>query len=279
MARDALREDLGMVDAAQLDANADLSAALIDDSATARAQLFCREEAVLCGAIWFETTMRMLNANVQINWRRSDGDALQDGDMVCEVEGVARAILTAERGAMNLLQTLSGTASIARQFAAAVKGSGARVLDTRKTIPGMRAAQKYAVAVGGGCNHRMGLYDQVLIKENHIAAAGGVGEALRRAQAAMPPDARVQIEVECIGQLKEAVDAGAARVLLDNFSLQTMREAVEFCRAAGGVEVEASGNVELDSVRAVAETGVDFVSVGAMTKHLRAVDFSLRLTL
>ncbi len=284
---DALREDIG---------GGDLTAALIDESALAGARLLCRESAVLCGAAWFEEAFRQVWARaqtqaqtggaVEIRWRHHDGDLLEAGAVVCEVKGCARTILSAERTAINLLQTLSGTATIARQYAAAVAGTAARVVDTRKTIPGMRLAQKYAVATGGAHNHRMGLFDQILIKENHIAAAGSVAEAVARARAAVSNHAAseneiaiaiaivIEIEVESLAQLQQALDAGAPRIMLDNFDLATMREGVAMAR--GRAELEASGNVSPEQVRAIAQTGVDYISIGALTKHLKAVDFSLR---
>lgn len=263
----ALREDVG---------DGDLSAALIAADARASAALVCREAAVLCGAAWFEEVFAQVDAAARIEWRFDDGDALQAGDAVCRITGPARALLTAERTAINLLQTLSATATAARRLADAVAGAGARITDTRKTLPGLRRAQKYAAAVGGARNHRLGLFDQILIKENHIAAAGGIAAALQRAREIMPAaDAsRIEIEVETLAQLDEALAAGARRIMLDNFSLDDLRAAV--AAAAGRAELEASGDITLDNARAMAATGVDFISVGALTKHISAVDFSLR---
>ena len=261
---DALREDIG---------GGDLTAALINQSAVAGARLLCRESAVLCGVAWFEETFRQVDDAVQIHWLHHDGDCLKADAVVCEIKGRARAILSAERTAINFLQTLSGTATTARQYADAVAGTVARVVDTRKTIPALRRAQKYAVAVGGAHNHRMGLFDQILIKENHIAAAGSVAEAVRRARAAAD-QTPIEIEVESPAQLQQALDAGADRIMLDNFDLAAMREGVALTR--GRAELEASGNVSPETVREIAQTGVDYISIGALTKHLRAIDFSLR---
>ena len=261
---DALREDIG---------DGDLTATLIDECAVAAARLICRQEAVLCGAAWFEEAFRQVDGGVEIRWLCSDGERLAAGAVVCEINGPARAILSAERTAINFLQTLSGTAAIARRYADAVAGTGVQIVDTRKTLPGMRRAQKYAVAAGGAGNHRMGLFDGILIKENHIAAAGSVAQAVRRARAAAG-DAAIEVEVESLAQLQQALDAGAARILLDNFDLQRLRQGVAL--AGGRAELEASGNVSLETVRDIANTGVDYVSIGALTKHLTAVDFSLR---
>jgi len=264
LARDALREDIG---------GGDLTAALIEPNARADARLLCRERAVLCGAAWFEQAFHQVDREVEIAWHCADGAQLRAGEIVCELHGRARALVTAERTAVNLLQTLSGTATAARRYAEAAAGSGARIMDTRKTIPGLRLAQKYAAAVGGAHNHRIGLFDQVLIKENHIAAAGSLENAVRRARA-FAPGGFVEVEVETLAQLREALDAGAQRILLDNFDLPHLREAAELAR--GRAELEASGAVTLKEVREIAATGVDCISIGALTKHLAAVDFSLR---
>lgn len=261
----ALAEDVG---------TGDLTAALVNADTQSKGRVICRETAVLCGTAWFEAVFRQVDASVDIEWHAHDGEPLLADQVVCELAGPARAILTGERTALNLLQTLSGTASMAAVYAEAVAGTGARVLDTRKTLPGLRRAQKYAVACGGGHNHRVGLYDAVLIKENHIAAAGSIEAALAAARQ-VAGDAWIEIEVESIEQLKQALAAGAERLLLDNFSLDQLREAVDL--NAGSARLEASGGVSLDTVRAIAETGVDDISVGSMTKDLRATDFSLRL--
>lgn len=263
-AQRALAEDVG---------RGDLAAALIDPHAGARAQVIARETAVLCGAAWFEEVFRQLDRDVHVSWRAHDGDDIQADQVLCRLEGPARALLTGERTALNFLQTLSGTATAARRYAEAVKGTRAVILDTRKTLPGLRRAQKYAVRVGGARNHRMGLFDGMLIKENHIAAAGGIAAAIAaaRSQNVKVP---VEIEVETLAQLHAAIAAGADIVLLDNFNLDGLRVAVR--ETAGRVKLEASGGLDLERVRAVAATGVDYISVGALTKHLHAVDLSMR---
>ena len=260
----ALAEDIG---------DGDLTAALVPEDARARGRVISREDAVLCGAAWFEEAFRQVDDRIAIHWEARDGDAVKRDQLLCRLEGPARGLLTGERTALNFLQTLSGTATAARRYAEAVKGTGATVLDTRKTLPGLRSAQKYAVACGGANNHRMGLYDGILVKENHIMAAGGITAAVRAARAggAKVP---VEVEVEDMQQLHEALDAGADILLLDNFDLAGMREAVR--AAAGRAKLEASGGIDLTQIRAVAETGVDYVSIGALTKHVRAVDLSLR---
>ncbi|MHB8309782.1 MAG: carboxylating nicotinate-nucleotide diphosphorylase [Metallibacterium sp.] len=260
----ALAEDLG---------SGDLTASLLPD-VPLRAQLICREQAILAGAPWFEACLRALDAKVRCIWRLADGAALQPGITVCVIEGHGRALLSAERCAINFLQTLSGTATATARHVAAVAGTHARILDTRKTLPGLRLAQKYAVRCGGGGNHRVGLFDMVLIKENHIAAAGGINAAMTAARA-LHPDAPLEVEVETLQQLDEALALHPDRILLDNFTLADMIRAVQ--RGAGRVPLEASGGIGLQQLRAVAETGVDFISIGALTKHVHAVDFSLRV--
>lgn len=260
----ALAEDVG---------SGDLTAALIPAAARAEARIFAREQGVLAGAPWAQEVFRQVDPHIAVRWNRRDGAALMPDTTVCTLAGPARGILTAERTALNFLQTLSGTATTAHRYAEAVEGTGAAVIDTRKTLPGLRSAQKYAVAVGGCRNHRMGLYDFILLKENHIAAAGGVAAALTAARA-RATDVPVEIEVETLAQLDEALAAGARRVLLDNFDLAGLREAVRI--AAGRAQLEASGGVDLEHLRAIAATGVDYVSVGALTKHVRALDLSLR---
>jgi nicotinate-nucleotide pyrophosphorylase (carboxylating) len=262
--RAALAEDVGP---------GDRTAALIPADAVACANILSREAAVLSGAPWVDEVFRQIDPTVRIDWLARDGERLSAGQTLCRLTGPARALLTGERTALNFLQTLSGTATLARRWADAVAGTGARILDTRKTIPGLRLAQKYAVTCGGCHNHRIGLYDAVLIKENHIAAAGSVAAALNAA-AASAAGLEVEIEVENLDQLREALAAGARRVLLDNFPLARLREAVAI--AGGRARLEASGGVTLDTVRAIAETGVDDISVGALTKDLRAVDLSMR---
>ena len=262
----ALAEDVG---------DGDRTGALVPADAQVRARLIVREDAVLCGRPWAEEVLRRVDARIAVQWQQPEGARLAPGATVCEWTGPARGILTAERSAMNFLQLLSGVASATRRHVdaiAEVPGNRAVILDTRKTLPGLRRAQKYAVRVGGGSNHRMGLYDAILIKENHIAAAGGVTAALVAARGAGVP---VQIEVETIAQLEEAIAAGAKSVLLDNFEPERMREAVRV--AAGRAVLEASGGVNLDTVRAYAATGVDRISIGSLTKDVKATDFSLRI--
>ena len=260
----ALREDVG---------SGDCTAALIPADRSLATRVVCREDAVLAGRAWFDETFRQLDDGVRVDWSAEEGERLQPDREVCRMRGPARAILTGERTALNFLQTLSGTATRTRRYVDAIAGTGTVVLDTRKTLPGLRRAQKYAVLCGGGANHRIGLFDAVLIKENHIAAAGTIRAAVRAAQATRG-DRLLEVEVENIGQLGEAVAAGAQRVLLDNFPLAALREAAQLF--ADRVELEASGGIELDTIRAVAETGVHFISTGDLTKSVRAVDFSMR---
>lgn len=260
----ALAEDVGA---------GDLTAQLAPDR-PARARVVCRESAVLCGSAWFEACMRRLDPEVHIDWRVRDGERADPGALLCSIEGRARALLSGERCALNFLQLLSAVATATRRYVDAVAGTRAAILDTRKTLPGLRVAQKHAVLAGGGMNHRMGLWDAILIKENHIAAAGGVSAALRAAAAYSSQAQWVQIEVETLDQLREAVDAGAKMVLLDNMNLGQMREAVRW--TAGRATLEASGGITLENVRAIAETGVDRISIGALTKDVRAIDLSMR---
>lgn len=261
----ALEEDLG---------SGDITAGLIDANASSRVEILCREAAVLCGSPWFDEVFRQLDAKVDIEWMALDGDLLAPGQLICRLSGNTRALLSGERTALNYLQTLSGTATLARRYADAVAGTGVRILDTRKTLPGLRLQQKYAVSCGGCDNHRIGLYDAILIKENHIHAAGSIGAALQAAEKAAPAGTSIEIEVESLAQLEEALANGAKRVLLDNFDLGNLREAVEL--NAGRARLEASGNVNLETVRAIAETGVDDISVGSLTKDVKAVDLSMR---
>ncbi|MCD2511348.1 carboxylating nicotinate-nucleotide diphosphorylase [Comamonas endophytica] len=262
----ALQEDVG---------EGDLTAALIDPARRARARVIAREEGVLCGAPWAEATLRALDPGVRITWHVGEGGGLQPDALVFEAEGRARALLTAERTALNFLQLLSGVAGKTAQYVAMVEGTRARICDTRKTLPGLRLAQKYAVRTGGGSNHRVGLHDAVLIKENHIAAAGGIQAVLRAAQQVASRAAFIQIEVENLGQLREALDAGARMVLLDNMPLDMVRRAVGM--NAGRAVLEISGGVALEGLRALAETGVDRISIGGLTKDVRAMDFSMRM--
>ena len=261
----ALAEDIGC---------GDLTALLAPAGRRALGTVVSREDAVLAGRAWFDACFRRLDPRARIEWAAADGDAIVAGRTICEVEADTRALLTAERSALNFLQLLSGTATLTRQYAAAVAGTRAQIVDTRKTLPGLRLAQKYAVRCGGGTNHRLGLYDGILIKENHILAAGGVTAALAAAAALARGGAFVQIEVENLEQLAEALDAGATLVLLDNMDPAQMRQAVGL--TAGRAQLEASGGVRLETVRAVAETGVDRISVGSLTKDVRAIDLSLR---
>lgn len=263
--RRALAEDVG---------SGDLTAVLIPDGQRSRAQVVTRENAVLCGCAWFDEVFHQLDAHVRVTWKTSDSAAIRAGQTLCQIEGSARAILTGERSALNFLQTLSGVATRTRAYVDAVRGTNAIILDTRKTVPGLRLAQKYAVRCGAGQNHRLGLYDGILIKENHIAAAGSITAALNAARNAAKPGVLLEIEVENLEQLREALAAGAKRILLDNFDLAGLRTAVSETR--GRAQLEVSGGVTLANVRALADTGVDFISVGDLTKNITAVDLSLR---
>lgn len=264
----ALAEDIG---------SGDVTATLIPEQASARATVISREPAVLCGRPWFDAVFQQLDQQVQIAWRADDGDKIETNQILCELRGPARSLLSGERTALNFIQTLSGTATQTRVYVDAVLGTRAVILDTRKTLPGLRTAQKYAVTCGGGRNHRMGLHDAVLIKENHIAVAGSVTAALAQARAKAAANLPVEIEVENIAQLREALSADATRILLDNFDLDMLRAAVS--ETNGRAQLEASGGVTLDSIRAIAQTGVDFISIGSLTKHVRAVDLSMRFQL
>jgi nicotinate-nucleotide pyrophosphorylase (carboxylating) len=263
-ARRALDEDVG---------SGDLTAALIDAQATLRARVVAREAAVLCGRPWFDAVFRRVDPAATVEWLVAEGERVAAGQPLCRVSGPARALLTAERAALNFLQLLSGVATRTRQYVDAIQGARAQILDTRKTLPGLRLAQKYAVVTGGGANHRMGLYDMVLVKENHIAAAGGITAAIRSA-ARVAPGMPLQVEVETEAQLAEALAAGAPLILLDNFTVERMAAAVAF--TAGRARLEASGGITLDTVRAIAATGVDRISVGNLTKDVRALDLSMR---
>jgi len=263
-ARAALAEDVG---------EGDLTASFLPADRLGRAELITRESAILCGAPWFEAIFQGLDPGVRIHWDVVDGESVTPGRRLCVLEGSARALLTGERAAMNYVQTLSGTATLTRRYAEAVAGLPVRVLDTRKTLPGLRLQQKYAVRCGGGHNHRLGLFDAILIKENHILAAGSIPAALEAART-LHPGVPVEIEVESLDELEIALDAGAPVVLLDNFALDDLRRAVAM--TAGRAQLEASGGISLETIRAVAETGVDRISVGALTKDVRAVDLSMR---
>jgi len=260
--RRALSEDVGP---------GDLTAELLPADLRSTARVLCREPAVLCGTAWFDAVFHQLDAGVEIKWHGRDGDEIGADAVVCRLAGVTRTLLTGERTALNFLQLLSGTATTTRSMAALLDGTNAQLLDTRKTIPGLRTAQKYAVACGGGANHRMGLYDAVLIKENHIRAAGGVTAAVRLAAKRGRP---VEVEVTSLREFDEAFAAGARHMLLDNFDLGGVRAIV--AHNAGRARLEISGGVTADSVRDLAQTGVDFISMGALTKHVRAIDFSLQ---
>ena len=262
----ALKEDVGL---------GDLTARLVPEGKTAHARLLTRQSGVLCGVEWFNRTFEELDPDVETFWHHRDGDDIVANTSICEIEGDARAMLTAERTALNFVQLLSGVATKARRYVRAIEGTRAKIVDTRKTLPGLRIAQKYAVRAGGAQNHRIGLYDGILIKENHIAA-GGVKGAVEAGLRTAPAGVFVQVEVENLDQLREALDAGARLILLDNFDLAKMREAVAITKDRA--ELEASGGVNLKTVRAIAETGVHRISIGSLTKDVEALDLSLRLT-
>ncbi len=262
---DAIAEDVG---------SGDQTGRLVPDGAPRQARIIVRENAVLCGVPWFEAVMRAVDPAIEVSWRYREGDLMSADSTVCELRGPARSLLTAERNGLNFLQLLSGVASATRRYVDLIAGQRARILDTRKTLPGLRLAQKYAVRVGGGANQRLALYDGILIKENHIAAAGGVGAALDAAFA-LQSGVPVQVEVETLAQLDTALAHGAKSVLLDNFTFDMMRDAV---RVAGGIAVlEVSGGVNADTVCDIAATGVDRISIGALTKDVRATDYSMRI--
>jgi nicotinate-nucleotide pyrophosphorylase (carboxylating) len=266
--RQALAEDVG---------EGDLTAGLVPAERQGRATVVTREKAVICGAPWFDEVFRQIDPSVRVTWDCRDGDEVEAGTILCRLAGPARALLTGERTALNFLQTLSATATVTRRHVAVLAGLPCQLLDTRKTLPGLRTAQKYAVRCGGGRNHRTGLYDGILVKENHIVAAGSIAAAVRTARhtgTSVP----VEVEVETLDELREVLDAGADMALLDEFSLEDMRAAVALNRVHpnGPIKFEASGNVTLDTLRAIGETGVDFISMGGLTKHVRAVDLSMR---
>jgi nicotinate-nucleotide pyrophosphorylase (carboxylating) len=261
-----LAEDIG---------TGDITAAIIPETTQAHAHVITREAMVLCGQAWFDAVFKQLNPDIHIDWLVNEGESVLENTLLCELQGSARALLTGERTALNLLQTLSATATIARHYAEAVKGTNCKVLDTRKTIPALREAQKYAVTCGGCYNHRMGLYDGVLIKENHIMVAGSITNAIQTARHLS--SVTVEVEIESLAQLQEALAAQPDRIMLDNFSLADLKTAVAL--TAGQVELEASGNIGLANIRTIAETGVDFISIGALTKHIKAVDLSMRIQL
>ena len=261
-----LAEDVG---------SGDLTASIIPETKQANARVVTREAMVVCGQAWFEAVFRQLDPSIVIEWQIQDGEDVSAGNVLCQLRGPARALLTGERTALNLLQTLSATATVARVYANAIAGSGCKVLDTRKTLPGLRLAQKYAVKCGGCVNHRIGLFDAILIKENHIVAAGSISAAISQARAIS--NVMVEIEVESLDELQEALAAHPDRVMLDNFSIEQLKSAVAM--NDGQVELEASGNVSLETIRDIAETGVDYISIGALTKNVQAIDLSMRIEL
>lgn len=265
----ALAEDIGA---------GDVTASLLPDDADS-AYLLCKEDAVVCGQPWFDACHRALDPDVRIDWHAGDGDRVHAGTVLATLQGRARALVTAERTALNFMQTLSGTATTTAAYVDAVRGTGTRILDTRKTLPGLRLAQKYAVRAGGGCNHRMGLHDAVMLKENHVRAAGSITGAIESA-CAMYPRLPLIVEVESLRQLEEALLAGCDRILIDDFDAVMRRDAVRIARGApfdGRIPLEVSGGVDLAGLRAIAEDGVDYISVGAITKHVRAIDLSMKL--
>jgi nicotinate-nucleotide pyrophosphorylase (carboxylating) len=259
-----LTEDIG---------SGDITSSIIPEDEVSLANVICRESAVICGVDWFEEVFNQLDPNVFIDWEVDDGDEVEANQQLCTLSGPTRSLLTGERTALNFLQTLSGTATLTRRYVDAIKNTQAKLLDTRKTIPGLRLAQKYAVTCGGGFNHRIGLFDAILIKENHIHASGGIAEAIAAARF-NNPDMPVEIEVENIDQLQQAIAAHAERVLLDNFNLVLLRQAVSITHKQ--LLLEASGGVNLDTIQAIAQTGVDFISCGALTKDVIAIDLSMR---
>jgi len=266
---DTIKEDLG----GTLDPAADITASLIPDDAHNVATIITRENGVFCGKAWADEVFKQLGGEVSIEWHVQDGDKVEPNQVLCTLTGPARALLTGERNAMNFIQTLSGCATLVAQYAKEIEGTDCRLLDTRKTIPGLRSALKYAVACGGGYNHRIGVFDAYLIKENHIIANGGITQTIKTAKE-LNPGKPVEVETESLEELREAIEAGADIIMLDNFTTDMMREAVKI--NAGRAALENSGNVTLETVREFAETGVDYISVGALTKHLKAMDLSMR---
>lgn len=266
--KNALSEDVG---------SGDLTAMLVPATQTAEAKVIVREHAVICGINWFNECFKQVDANAKINWLVNEGEQVQPNQILCKITGLARSLLTAERCALNFLQTLSATATAAKKYVDAVKGTSAQILDTRKTIPNLRLAQKYAVTIGGGHNQRLALYDGILIKENHIASAGSISKVMQQAFA-LNCGKSIQIEVENLKQLQEALDAGATSILLDNFDAPLLREAVAINnRLQNKARLEASGGITLDNIREVAETGVDRISIGAITKDIKATDLSMQI--
>jgi len=264
--REALAEDIG---------TGDITARLIPEDATATATVFVREPAILCGMAWFNAVFAELDSSIRINWETQDGNAVEKDQLLCTLAGPARPVLSGERCALNFLQTLSATATLSRRYADRVADLPVKILDTRKTIPGLRQAQKYAVRTGGCHNHRAGLYDGILIKENHITAAGSIQQAIDKARSGNP-GMPIEIEVENTQQITAALEAGAERLLLDNFSLEALSEAVR--QVAGSAELEASGGITLENVYGVAQTGIDYISIGSLTKNIQAIDLSMIFT-
>ena len=268
----ALNEDLGVGISSDFAAG-DATAKLIPNSKESSAQLICRSEAILCGQDWFDAAFYILDKNIKIKWHFSDGEKISDNDIICEISGNSQHILTAERTALNFLQTLSSTATQTNSFVTAIEDTGCKILDTRKTIPNLRHAQKYAVTSGGGVNHRIGLYDMILIKENHIHAAGSISKAVNNAREKFK-NLKIEVEVETIDELQQAIDNNVDRILLDNMDIPMLKDAVSL--NAKRIDLEASGNITLETIRDIAETGVDYVSTGSITKNIYAIDFSLR---
>ena len=272
--KQALNEDLGIGTNCKF-MSQDVTANLVPKNQEAKAQLICREQAILCGQDWFNATFNLIDENIEVKWHFKDGDEINNNDVICEMIGDARHILTAERTALNFLQTLSSTATLTSRYVIAVKKTNCKILDTRKTIPGLRLAQKYAVTCGGGVNHRVGLYDMVLIKENHIHAAGSISVAVEKTRENYA-DLEIEVEVENISELQQALECNVNRILLDNMDITTLTEAVKLTNKK--TDLEASGNITLESILSVAETGVDYISTGAITKNILAIDFSLIFT-
>ncbi|PSV02234.1 nicotinate-nucleotide diphosphorylase [Photobacterium leiognathi subsp. mandapamensis] len=266
---DTLREDLG----GEIDPNLDITAGLIPADSQGVATIITREHGVFCGKMWADEVFKQLGGEVTIEWHVEDGDVVEPNQILCTLSGPSRILLTGERNAMNFIQTLSGCATLTAQYVKQLEGTNTRLLDTRKTIPGLRSALKYAVTCGGGFNHRIGVFDAYLIKENHIIACGGIKQAITTAKQ-LNPNKPVEVETESLDELKQAIEAGADIVMLDNFNLEMMREAVAF--NAGRVALENSGDITLNNIRECAETGVDYISVGALTKHVKAMDLSMR---
>ncbi|WP_305839138.1 carboxylating nicotinate-nucleotide diphosphorylase [Photobacterium leiognathi] len=266
---DTLREDLG----GEIDPNLDITAGLIPADSQGVATIITREHGVFCGKMWADEVFKQLGGEVTIEWHVEDGDVVEPNQTLCTLSGPSRILLTGERNAMNFIQTLSGCATLTAQYVKQLEGTDTRLLDTRKTIPGLRSALKYAVTCGGGFNHRIGVFDAYLIKENHIIACGGIKQAITTAKQ-LNPNKPVEVETESLDELKQAIEAGADIVMLDNFNLEMMREAVAF--NAGRVALENSGDITLSNIRECAETGVDYISVGALTKHVKAMDLSMR---